>query len=126
MSWNLLYEDQIGSVSVSELCGENCSGAVIYSYHYLQSVCMVTTKLLRLIRFTLQCWTRSNRVLSKNERGTDTRNAMNSRISYKVNNHNLDEVLALLIFILVLVGAESVPLQNHVSVFNATAAASAL
>lgn len=48
---------------------------------------------------------------------------MNSRISYKVNNHNLDEVLALLIFILV--GAESGPLQNHVSAFS-PAAASAL
>ena len=76
---------------------------------------MVTTKLLGLIRFTLQ-----------NERVTYTRNAMISRISYKVNNHNLDEVLALLIFILVLIGVESVPLQNHVSAFNAAAEASAL
>ena len=46
---------------------------------------------------------------------------MNSRISYKVNVHKLDGVLAL---IFILVGAESVPVQNHVFAFNAAAAAS--
>lgn len=36
MSWNLLCEDEIGSVSVSELCGVNWGGALIYNYLYLE------------------------------------------------------------------------------------------
>lgn len=76
---------------------------------------MVTAKLPGLIRFTLHTVThRSNRVLSKNERGTDTRNAMNSRISYKVNNHNLDKVLALLISY----SSSSVPSLSHFKVMS--------